>query len=148
MECALVAFKRRPATAAAVVGAATGVAAIGAIGAGVGTADSRSSWGGASDGDGSGQVACGDSILCGAAAQPDLENHEAHMPAMLARNLSWEHAAAKRGEAEHRRAYSRSRALRSSLLQGLRQRRKQKSQLPAVLWGTRQMISAGLLLGK
>ncbi len=132
MGCSLVVLKRRPASATTVVGAATGVAAIGAIGAGVGTACSRPSVGGPSDGDGRG-AACGDALPRCTTAQLVLENHEAHMSPMQARNLSLEHEAAKRGKAEHRRAYSRSRALRSLLLLGSRQRREQKSQLPAVL---------------
>jgi hypothetical protein len=136
------ALMRRPEPVPVAVGKAAVAATIRAVGAGAGAGPgspgSRSNWRiESSDGDGRELAACGDALLRGATAQPVLENQEAQMSSMQARNLSLLHAAAKRGKAEHRRAYSRSRAVRSSLFRGSRQRRKQKSQLPAALGATR-----------
>ena len=136
MGCALVLMRRAVPIGNAAAGGAANAAA--RAGADSEPAGSRPTWMVV----GSRVSGCCDGPSRGAAAQPVLANQEAQMPAMQARNRSWEHAAAKRGKAEHRRAYSRSRALRSSLLRGSRQRRRQKSQLPAELWAIRALVSA------
>ena len=96
-------------------------------------AGSRPNWRVVGTGVSNGDAGCCHVHSRGAAAQPVLRSHEEQMSSMQDRNLFLEHAAAKRGKAEQRRAYSRSRTSRSSVLRGSRQRRKQKSQLPAVL---------------
>ncbi len=108
--------------------AAAGAAAVATASGGVRIAGGSREGGGERGGESGASLVSCDEDLGGI-----LSIQDAQTLTMQARNLSLEHAIGKRGKAEDRRAYSCSRASRSPLSRGSRQRRKEKSQLPAAL---------------